>query len=771
MLFRDRSFALILGALVVGLGVGYLLAPRQAAVREGASRVQLDSGQVPTPASRGSATGTMELSSEEAGRDLAEAESTRTPHVPSALLAKAKAGLDEAQPQAGHGTITGTVRDLEGTPLEGVTVVATSCSSARILDSSAIGTGPPGSATLDGVLEEAAASWSKSRARQVQTKTGADGSYAFEALASGEYDLQGYQEDWVIRSEGSSLVGPGSLLDFTATPVASLKLDVRMPDGSPAPAAVVEAKSDDEVTRIRWSPDAPTVRFGTPRFALTVFSADLGQNQQENKLASRFKSTLQWIDLDERAPGPLVVQLEGRPGIHGTIQRAWPSAHSFSVVAVKIPDNASFDPHNPPEGGHVVSVRSDSFSILDLEPGLYATGILTEGMHSSESIKAVQFVELDTDLVEVQLDVPAPSLKDYVVLHCLDPTGRDIRNIKFDVKRERGGTGQSGHEEPIKGPDGGYWFPVIVLGNYDFDHWPPDCEVVVTAKSPRYGNKTESLRSGVHEYTLHFEPAHSLTVHIAGYSQRDPGLQPSVLVLAPGSKTGWGNTVLRTLDRRGWGDGPRLSPAGSVTFPKVAPGHWVVQLVGEFTWPVRVLDTRDLELTSSDVEVTLTLPPLYDLDVHAPTVAEEQEIWLASLDESTGKFTVIEDEYVPEDHRLHFHGLLAGTYKLSSTDSDETLEITIPTDEVLFEPRRPSLLSVSIFDKSGALKQAGLHHGDRIAAVDGQPVDEFLLDSSISERLKQGPVKLTVSREGQTLTIMLEAGASDLGGRIMPLVE
>jgi len=772
----SQLLALVLGAVALGATLGFTFAPRgaEANAADRTAAVALDATESAAPRAR--ALDSMQLERDESTRAEAVAEKPSSAHVSDARLTEAKAKLNvpSPAPEQGAGSISGMVLDQHRAPLEGVTLIATRYGYSQIatVTSASIGTGPPAQKSLDEALESAATSWANSRANRRVTTTSADGSYAFADLPDSRFSIRAYKEDWTIKGDSNTIVMPGTTLNLTGTAVRSLTLDVRLPGGSAAESAIIECKVDKDTLRFDWSPAEPTIRIGAERFPLTALGDAIQQRESNYEVASRLKSETHLINMDELGASPLTIQLAGRPGIHGTVTQEWPSAKGMGVSAVAIADQASFDPDDLPDSTITVRLRSGEFVLLDLEPGLYAVGVTPNAWGNATRIRQVQFVELGSEVVEVHLDVPAPSLADHVKVHCLDPLGRPISGIEFDRRAMSDGGGTSGGTNATQGPDGAYWFPDEVLAEWNLNSWPESASISLTAKTSSYGNRILELEGGVREYTLSFEEPHSLTVDISGYADRDPDRKLIVRIVNPSSDDSWGNTILTSFVGRGWEEGPRISNEGRVVFPTIAQGAWRVELTEGDSWNDRVFDSKDIKVTGRDLSVSLNMPQLFVLSVLAPKLKPGTPLWLNHLEKGDSTWTSSGQDSLDEAHRVTFKGLAPGTYRLQANGASKPMEVTVPSGEVLFDPKLPNVLTVQIQNETGSLYLAGFRAGDKVIAVEGIPIDELGPANNFYKKLTKSAVEMTVKRGTETLSLTLGqvpegAGAFvELGGML-----
>jgi hypothetical protein len=770
---NSRTFAIALVSLLLGLALGMLLKGEPAPAATTSSRVELD--RLDSPAVAKTEAETMALSEAPGARDLAKA-SLAESGISEARLAAATAAVEmpEVEIETGTGSITGTVLDEDGQPLGDVTIVARKSRAEPgyyVRSTETVGSGPPAEASLNEILEFSARSWAERRAAKRRTTTAPNGTFVLDGLPDASFGVQAYKEGWSIHADGHDGVKPGMIADFKATRVHVLELDVRLPDGSAPSDVIVTCKSGNSSSNYRLDPETHTLRLTAERLTIQVFADMLEAVPMERALSSRFFSEEVLVDTAALPAGPLRVELTERLGVRGLAHQPWKKNEMFEVSVVPLdgPGDTRFDIGRA--GARTTIARNERYLVLDLDPGWYAVGIEPRSSRTGAELHFAEVFELQgPGIAEVDLDIPEPSPADHVRLVCTDPAGRPLDDLHVTHNTTSPGGSIRGDAEPLHAPDGSLWIPTGNLASFDYDHWPESTSITLTIRSSSLGSRTIDLASGQYEVEVVFTQPVSLTATIANYDRK---AQLSVRVMRS-ADSGNRETLTQSLDPRGFGSGPAISREGRVVFTTIPPGDWEVELVlnRQFTSGT-VIDSVPVTITSADAAITLTMQPLFELSVLAPTLPTNAYIELEVPDQRFGGAS----GHLDADHHVLFENLVAGTYTLHASGSEDSLEVTVPSAEIVFEPRIPRLISIAIVDETGSLFQAGFRTADVVTAIDGRSLIDFESLELAFEELIDGSHDLTLRRDGKLVHLTLDGldfsrkGRMALGGTLLPAYE
>ena len=767
-----RLLAAVLIASAVGFGLGFGLAPGPKPVEAEESvlvpRVEAHGGSASSTSSR---PGLSLAPGTDGGRDVATAEVT-TPEVSPTRLAAAKASIDTPSIErvTGDGAITGQVVDVDGAPMSGVVVLAYDSTQLPRGTSSRVGGPPPEEKSLDETLEDSAASWASSRSKRRRTTTASDGSFAFRDLADQPFTLRAYREGFTFTTAGPRTVRPGATVDLRGRAVHGFPLDLRLPDGSQPEHAVLVVQAGNDSARYSWSPDDPVLTYTKPTIEVTAYAELLPGSRSgwREGPASVFHSKPLLLDASGIESPVQLLELTPRTGLRGRVTREQPMKRAPEVCAVLVEGTSDFDPSKVPDGAKRVDASTGDYRILDLAVGTYAVGVIPPG---TDAIAGHVFVEVTEGIVEVDLHEPAPDAADHLVVTCLDEHGRLLDDVDFEhsYRSDRGSS--SGHVSASLAPDGTWWIPLHQFSRHSGGTWDADATVELTASSDLFGPQRHTLSQGQRTLTVHFKRPVRLTVQVAGYADR--GNQDFVVwVLPQDAQGGHVQPIAQSKHPRGWGDGPRISAEGTVTFTTIPAGSWKVELHTAEQWfgMSTALDSLVVDVGTSDAAATLRIPTLHELVVLAPSLQEGEWLWMRR--EGDGNRNSVNGQ-VDADGRCVFEGLLTGTYRIQGNGHSMTVEV--PGPEVLFEAPRTIAYRVAIVDESGTMYQAGLRHGDDIIGWGDGYLDDGL-DPNTFRTIAEG-LDLYVLRDGRELTldgVKLEGGywnPQTTGGSVVPIQE
>lgn len=765
---------LLLVGVVIGIGLGFVFAPGQAPEARANDTIMPTLGGGPTMGSGAAAPDdSPELPRGSSSlRDVSAAEVPVT--ISDARMADA-VGRTQRPTVAGSngtGTIRGSVTDGTGNPISGVTILANRTSNRSWRPSTALGSGAPSEESLEDALERAAQSWASGRSARRRQAADADGSYVLTGLEDAPYQLAAYKDGWVLRAIGGTTVHPGEQVNFRGTETRGVTLDLRLPDGSVPDDVILEVTTTERPKKYPWSASEPALAITAPRFQLKALAEIIDSPIYLRDTPSRYVSKELSVNLDEQGATPLVVQLEPRRGIFGRVHRAWPSSDSYQVTAVPVADAASFDPSKELEDVADAGSRAGRYMVLDLDPGLHAIGLRSQGNQKESKFSVYELVTVGDGLVEVDLVEPEPKAGEHLVVRCLDEAGRQLNDISFSrtSKSQNGST--SGGTSVRQAPDGSYWLDLGALCSFDYDSWPSGSSITLTGSSTTAGKQTVELSSGQRELTMQFSRPLSLEVVIGGYADSANKDKLSIHVnLVTDIDDGWGNSMVQSKSPQGWGNGPEISKDGVVVFHNLSPGLLDVELMLGDGWrnDSTELDSIEVNLAGSDASVQLNIPMLHELLVLAPDFDEDTFLML-SLKDDDNPFSNRRHQQLDSSGRTTFKGLTPGTYMLTG-GGGSGVEVEVPCSEVVYQPKLPIGLRVIITSEEGGLYKAGLREGDVIITADGNDLGKPKHMNTFYQLVGGSSVDLVVLRGGGTTSVTIGplqmwGGANETGGQL-----
>ncbi|TDJ70224.1 MAG: hypothetical protein E2O39_10295 [Planctomycetota bacterium] len=426
-----------------------------------------------------------------------------------------------------------------------------------------------------------------------------------------------------------------------------------------------DRSSRAEPERYRWTPTDDTLYLAPGPVELRALAGvffTASSRGQESDMQSAPVS----VELVPGAPVSLVVlQLEGRTGIRGFVDRAKDRVlvRGGTLHLLPLVDDQPVDLEVLAGAKPSVSVSGGGeYSFLDLAPGRYALGFRRQGGFR-DPVVAHWIVEVGSGIVRNDIEIPPLDPKGYVVARVLGPEGELLNGVRFKLG------GSSGQQ--MRDVDGNYCIPIPVGG---------DDPLRLEAEHKRYGNKSVELSRGQAVVEIRFTQPAQLEIRVTGYLGSGSIDRVGVSVHRPG--------VAKPLNpgRAGWTrSGEPVDHDGVLKFGALEPGRYEVTLHvgGRTDRSSDVVATRSVALSAGENAVSIALPALYDLDVVVPGAEEGSKVrldqkiageerghtWSASCDEAGG---------------VRFEHLLGGEYLVRARGAK--MRIQVPCGTVMFEP-------------------------------------------------------------------------------------
>ncbi|MFT7076533.1 MAG: hypothetical protein ACJA0P_002550, partial [Planctomycetota bacterium] len=656
-------------------------------------------------------------------------------------------------------TITGTVVDGEGGPIEGVTVVTRGRSGGSTIaiegtESKDLGRAWEGLPTIDESLERSARSIIKRR-RTLRTATSdAAGKFELLGVEAGRHSLQSYLEGYAFSYV---VVEAGQSARIVGEPVGVFRLDVRMPDGSAAEKAVVLATTSAgavpgyrQQKSLRWSLEVPEVRADSRTLTLSVLAGNV-RRLRSVTYASDLASSEVTIDLERDGDGPHLVQLERRGTLRVTVAVAGAADGETPQTWVKVisaPKAA---------GSQLASILSrvpklqagadGVFEQSGLEVGscLITVGRIGDKPEVSETITISEGVT-DHRIVLVEIDHSK-----YVIARCIGPDGTPLPRVRFRGSVDNGQYPRLtyiGNGEP--GEDG---YMLLVESIRGDEPWVSTSKVKLTATAGSFGTLTLPLELGQETVEFNFQPTCSINVRVEG------GAVAGLAVGATAIEDDEGDEKRLRL--------PQLSERpvdldtdGHARLDGLQPGRYRISLgrggrAGQRNPPIA---TAEVTLISGTQEVVMSAPVLYELAVHAQDLDVGTRLYLvkAELAETSASMLSGQNAALDAEHRSLFADVPAGDYVLSAiTSGMQRMRVTVPSGEVEFVADVMNAFAINEVKPGKLGQRAGLKVGDIVVALDGEAVNGNNFHQKLAVAVEAAAVDLTVERGGTTVTISL----------------
>jgi hypothetical protein len=644
--------------------------------------------------------------------------------------------------ETGTGTISGKVKNERGQPVAGVVVRASFQGDRRDRRPTwKKGDGPPPDDDLQGELQRFIEDSERNRAMRRSATTGENGEFTLDGLVDDRYSLQAFLSGFVVSPDQSELAWnakPGVWVEFTASPVQVVKVDVRLADGTVPKKANLVVRVRNSSTSELWRPDTPELRLGVGAYAISATAGD----------REEWSAEPQNVTLKEGAPpAPLSFKLTARTGIRGRVRVPKGYAlDSLSVFATRFAGTTPPDEQTLRGGQNSWASQWNGyeFSILDLAPGNWLVGAGTwESVFTTKVVEVKAGVLTDT-ILEIT-DAGASGL----VVRVVAPDGSAAADVNLHVFADRFDASETFSVRP---KTDGAW---VVAAKKEGTE-PKDC--FLQAHSERYGSKTVPL-PGVSggELKIEFAEPASLDVTVTGYagSNVEGRLKIDAKPIMAGRERH--SRVYYSSSRD-----DQIGPDGKQTLRPLQPGRYRVELqYMQERWNSSVLDHVDVDVRAGANQVTIAAPAVYSLTVVAPGEPAGTHIGISQIggsgSERWGRSPV------GADGTSTFEGLSAGTYRLilySKAMRQRSMKVTIPAaGSVTFKEDVETALVLKALDSDGFLASSGLQAGDVITGVDGtafdgaRPAAQVLL-GLVSARKE---LKLQITRAGKALEVTVDS--------------
>ncbi|MFT5288685.1 MAG: hypothetical protein ACI8PQ_000298 [Planctomycetota bacterium] len=691
------------------------------------------------------------------------------PKVSSREFENAASGVTAPtqEASAGSGQITGFVYDEDGVPMANVLLVASKRSESSPADPSREGAGPPDEPGLKEHLQTSADQWAQGRANRNRASTDSLGAFTIQGLDhNSRFSVTAYAQDFSFRREGNSgWVTPETEVIFRAKRYHQITLNIVNADGTPlAGPGAISIKRGDRYRVFAWSPEQPFVRLLSGRVSLQALAGLIGSPSSRRVQSSSLASDIEDLIVGKTEELTLTLELHARVGISGSLtDEGTGSTSGFTTYLLVTPDDGSFDEDAVRQQGVRGDMREGRFAFLDLTAGTYAVCVTTSGGRVAIS----QIVKVDSELVELDLVIPAPDASEHVQVTATGPDGRTLSDLQFRFMSQYSSGSSSGDLSPRQVHDNTYW---LQPSEEFFDTWQAGQSFKLTVIHPDLGSREVDLEEGQREVHVALEEPVSILVSVSDYAGSQ--FVGKLFVNAVSLKED-GRGSANPLDFR---DQNSLNAKGELHLDGLSPGNWEIQLCsGVNRWNARVIDAQEVNISAGEKSVIFDLPVLYSQVIIAPDLGAGTSLMLRpDQDDAQGSLHYSSGQdwaQVDVDGRAVFEGLSAGIYRLSGTSDSRKILITVPGGEYYLETSSPDALRVSIGDLEGSLAKAGLMPGDLIIGSDGKEFDS--VGNYWQILTGEGRVELMVLRQGNRIDIpfdRFDLGAyQDMGGSLQPV--
>lgn len=662
----------------------------------------------------------------------------------------ASAELGAADQSGWNGAITGSVVDARGNPIVGASVTSdnafTSWSTkVQSRSTNAVGRGYAGPTDIEEGLARTAEARLRSRRDRRRVATASDGTFRLEGLRPGQHRLMIQAEGFVFGNEVHSV---GDEVIAVGEPVAIFTLDVRLPDGSQPDLAIIGTGDDNRPTYYEWKPDAPELRMRERRVRFQVWAGDVERLDWRTVIAE-FASPATALSLAADGQGPHEVLLEPAQLLRVTVDDASSSGPRIPAWMKIIPADGARPADKDwtrSEAQTVTRQETGRFAASGLAAGDYWLGV-GRGASTPELVDRITLVEGTT---RHRVALGELTRSDFLEVTCRTAEGLPVLGVKINaVTKAEGGGSSSGNSNGITRGPGVYWVTwSSIYRGYD----PANVESVeLTAKSKAFGDAGVELAPGSSAVEITFVEPADLELLVTGDLA---GKYAAYLARAEAE----GEVERMNPYFGGMRGMESVDAAGRALFSGKQPGAYVLHVFEGDGRHGRAtpLITEDVVLRPGSNAMTVALPTLHDVALHAPKGREGQRFWMRRDDsDGSGAPRTDRNGRLGEDLRCTFEGVPAGRYLVGTwgRSGNQQMTVDVPGGEVVWDPQEPDCLRASPVTAGSAAHEAGLRDGDLVIAIDGKDVDARRGVSVLPIRLMNETLQLTVVRDGRTLNV------------------
>ncbi|HAK95803.1 MAG TPA: hypothetical protein DCM87_12610 [Planctomycetes bacterium] len=699
--------------------------------------------------------------------DGAAAEAAPLPRETSTLLAEALAALPIPKVESGSGTIKGTVKLENGSPIAGVVVRGWPQPSDRGAGRRRA-TGVPEDEPLEKYVARLAEQHQRNKLARVEATSDARGAFTLTGLTDAKYRLEAFLSGYEVQRSGRQswlAVKPGSEVEFVAELITEIPVSVVFADGtSPAEANIEwERQSGGSVSSSStpWTPENPAIQLNPGTYKLRATSGKDGEFASEEREVT--------MNAGGRAE-TVTLTLRSRPGIRGVVKFSEGEEPDNAVVWIariapgSVPDWESL--RQSGEGQEWVGRHNDfAFAFEDLAAGAYAIGA---ARGHNAPIAVVEHVQVADAIVLRDLAMPALDPADYVIVWVYGPENEPLRDAQISgtIRSKTGSS--SGGGSTIARPDGSYWFlppdtPEHMRSGRE--NGDGDVQRFIAVHTQRFGAREveyEPARGA--EVVVRFVAPAEIEVAIPNYA--GSGLEGKVNV-------GIDKTAANARGDRRIVEG-KVDFEGKKKLGPLEPGDYeVVMYVQGERVGRRPVARQPVTLAAGMNSASFAIPPLYTVTVIVPEGTASMRLQLQPLQRREAFWGG--SPQAAKDGRATFPLLAPGEYKLRSWGAGtiEEMRIDVQGDmEVRFEPKPVNALQVSLREEEGYLSRAGFQDGDLIVGIAGKDI-ENLAQLQAAMLMNTERVSVTVQRGSGTVELTIEPrkmmeNEKGMGGELEP---
>ena len=509
------------------------------------------------------------------------------------------------------GRISGTVLDPSGSPIAGVMI--TVIPDARPFDLAANGRHARGRPHQDRDLNTVASDaiqgelWRRLARRSAES--GQNGRFEITGVMDSSHSLIAFHEQFDVRPRTHrGKVRPGATIDFVASPIATARVEVRMPDGTLAENAWLRWSGPHGKGREPWMPDPGRVRLpvGLCKVKAEVWTPEPMESKEveQNIVAGR-------------AGDPIVLTLEQRRVLTARLMLpdgfAAPRRVEYRMRRV---DEGEVEPESllkDQSNRQAYTPAPTRAYWFDLEPGRY----LVAAFLDRKRLIAHAIAEVGEGASEVELPVIEPETGSYVKVRLVGPDGGPVPgDVSFRIiTKDAKGRQSNRRVDAFQQAD--HWLVMIDGVGGDGVR-----EATMRVGTRDFGGATEefSLRGG-RTVSFRFDKAARLKVQVARFG--GSGVEGSLYVALRGK-----------LGADSW---RLVAPDGDCSLGSVQPGQYDLMLYVRKNKQNFPILKRPINLSPGDEEMSVTVPTLHTLSVRYAGKGRPRDVVLRTKDESIGQ--------------------------------------------------------------------------------------------------------------------------------------
>jgi len=670
--------------------------------------------------------------------------------IDASLLSQAIAEVAVVAEFNRDGTITGEVMTNTGEPVAGVEVTATP------------GQRPNREEVSD--VESKVRSYIRDLRWLERTRstavTDSDGRYQLVVDSDGQYRLDAKKRGFEIRASVFREIQPGDVVDFLTKAVVELEVTILLPDGSEPERAQLTVRYGNSSRGERWSQSGRLIQVEP---GIISVSATHGSGE---------RGSVEDLDVEAGSGAiSITIQLTARGAIRGKVRSSPGEVIDTSTVYLVPADVIS----QPTPEQLLESERVDTvypgreFTFSDLDPGGYWIGV-ARGHRQERALPAIEYVEVESEVVEVQLVIPSLQRDEGVLVYAYSPQGALLNDagVSFAISSERSSSSGMGTKTRLK--DGG-----VLLS--------PDEELkerlkgdgkfkkFVTVRHQSFGTEQVAI-AGVQGQLVevHFQAPAQLTLILPDYVGGDLERRLRVAIQR--------NVESEDLNGRralaNWEGSKKPDLKGEVRFGPMKPGAYDMMLTyvdaGPNSYSQDELLRETIQLAPGQNDIRRMLPQVYSLQVDFPEGIEGGSLQIQRV----GQDATRHEQF--EGSSKVVEGLVAGEYTLTAWGGNlppsAVMRVTVPCAPIVYDPPPVNALAVTITDPAGKLAEAGFIDGDVIRKINGQAFEGGEQLAMLGTFLRSASeLTFTVDRDGLEVDIVIspqEMMSGNPGGRFMP---